>query len=234
MRTEEALARIRRTYRVVRTLSEKDGAAVLRLRHRTLARDLILRRYEKSVPAYDLLTTVRHPNLPEVYDSLHFSDGQLVLEEAVDGLSVAQVLETGLYTARGASSLLRKACAAAAALHQCGIIHRDIKPENVMVTASGEVKLIDLDASELTAQGARRTTEALGTIGYAAYEQLGIGTCDARTDVFALGVLLNVMCTGEHPAKRLASGRIGRIVRKCTQIDPAGRYPSAEALLAAL
>lgn len=229
------LTEVKQAYRVVKTLSQKNGAAVLRLRSRSLNRDLVLRRYATPVPAYDLLKTVRHRNLPEVYDSLHFSDGQIVLEEYIEGVTVAEVLETGGYTARGAADVLRQTCAAASALHRCGILHKDIQPENVMVTASGEVKLLDLNASELLSSEARQTdAPPLGTLGYAAYEQLGICPCDERTDVFALGVLLNVMLTGEHPGRKLARGRLGRIVLKCTQIDPNSRYPDVEKLLLAL
>lgn len=229
---EAYLARLRQTYGVVKTLSSKNGAEVLQLRHRTLGRDLVLRRYARPVDAYDILAGLRHPNLPEVYDSLHFADGQLVLEEYIEGLTVAEVLETGHYTSRGAADILRRVCRAVAALHRCGILHLDIKPENVMVTAAGEVKLLDLNASRLTS--AEPTREALGTIGYAAYEQFGISPCDERTDVFALGVLLNVLLTGEHPTRRRAGGRLGRVVQKCIQTDPNVRYQSAEKLLLAL
>lgn len=234
MSCSEYLGTIQQTYQVVKILSRKNGAQIMRLRHRHLDRDLILRHYTKPVPAYDILKKLYHPNLPEVYDSLRFSDGQIVLEEAIDGLTVAEVLETGRYTKQGAADILRKTCAAVAALHGHGIIHRDIKPENVMVTASGEVKLIDLNASELTSPEQKRETAVLGTIGYAAYEQLGIARCDERTDVFSLGVLLNVMLTGEHPSRKTAGGRLGRIILKCTQIDPNRRYSSAEELMLAL
>lgn len=234
MEMEAYLEQVRQTYRVVKVLSEKNGARVEQLRHKTLEKDLILRQYPAPVPAYDLLREIRHPNLPEVYDSLHFADGQIVLEEYIDGLTAAEVLETGTYTPRGAANLLRKTCAAVDALHRCGILHLDVKPENVIVTASGEVKLIDLNASKEKSAAQKPETTVLGTIGYAAYEQLGISPCDERTDVFALGVLLNVLLTGEHPAKRCASGRLGRIVRKCTQTDPAARYQSAAKLLAVL
>lgn len=225
---------LKQTYQVVKTLSEKNGAAVLRLRHRTLHKDLLLRRYQKPVPAYDILQALRHPNLPEVYDSLHFPDGQLVFEQYIDGLTVAQVLETGRYTPRGVVDILRKTCAAVEALHHCGILHLDIKPQNVMITNAGEVKLIDLNAAKLTSSEQRQETEVLGTIGYAAYEQFGISPCDERTDVFALGVFLNVLLTGEHPTRKRAKGHLGRVVRKCTQTDPDSRYPNAERLMLSL
>lgn len=73
-------------------------------------------------------------------------------------------------------------------------------------------------------------TQILGTTGFAAPGQYGITQTDARADIYALGVLLNGMLTGERPSRGLASGRLGRIVEKCTMIAPEKRYRSVEAL----
>ena len=74
----------------------------------------------------------------------------------------------------------------------------------------------------------------MGTVGYAAPEQLGISQTDARSDVYAAGVLYNVMLTGQHPSVTIASGKAGRVVRKCTAVNPAERYQTAAELWAAL
>ncbi|MBQ1262673.1 MAG: serine/threonine protein kinase, partial [Oscillospiraceae bacterium] len=73
-----------------------------------------------------------------------------------------------------------------------------------------------------------------GTVGYASPEQLGIAQTDARTDVYAVGVLLNVMITGKHPSEKLAKGKVGRVVRRCTSVNPDERYQTAEKLSEAL
>lgn len=109
-------------------------------------------------------------------------------------------------------------------LHANGFVHRDIKPENIMITNNGTVKLIDFNASRIYDKNKSSDTISLGTIGYASPEQLGINQSDARTNIYALGVLLNVMLTGEHPSKRLAKSRAGKIVLKCTQINPNKRF----------
>lgn len=231
---EDFLKSLKTEYQVIGILSNKNGATVMRLRNIRLGRDMILRRYADPVPAYDALKTLRHKNLPEIYDSLHFDDGQLVMEEFIDGVSVAQVLECDTYTYRGARQVLRGICAAMQTLHSMGIIHRDIKPENVLIASDGTAKLIDLNASRELAPDSSRDTVILGTIGYAPPEQMGISQSDQRTDIYALGVLLNVMLTGEHPSRCLAKGRAGRIVQKCTLIDPNSRFPSVEKLMQAL
>ena len=59
---------------------------------------------------------------------------------------------------------------------------------------------------------------------FAAPEQYGLSQSDGRADIYALGVLLNIMLTGEHPSRKLASGRMGRIVQRCTMVNPEKRY----------
>lgn len=229
MTTKAYLDHILQTYAVVAVLSEKNGGKVLRLRHKELKKDLILRQYPERIAAYSLLSGIRCENLPEIYDVTDCEDGQIVLEEFIDGATVAQIMECGRYHARGAKNVLRGVCRALSVLHSRGIVHRDVKPENVMVTATGRVVLIDLNAARQV-KNVSCDTVILGTVGYASPEQLGVSQSDARTDIYAAGVLLNVMLTGKHPSVYLARGRMGQIVEKCTAIHPDHRYPTAEKL----
>ena len=234
MNCSEFTASISESYKTIKVLSNKNGAEVTQLRNLQNGKDIILKKYSSAVPAYDILKNLKHNNLPEIYDSFVLDDGQIVLEEYIDGITVADVLESGRYTYRGARQVLYGVCSAVTALHRYDIIHRDIKPENVMIDNEGTVKLIDLNASRRTDPQKEKDTVALGTIGYASPEQLGISQSDEKTDIYAIGVLLNVMLTGEHPSKKLARGKAGSIVLKCTQIDPKHRFRSVEKLLKAL
>lgn len=218
-------------YQLINVLSNKNGATVMRMRHEKLGKDLIVKRYDRFIPAYEYLKAYRHENLPEILDSIICDDGHIILEEYVDGISVADV--AGRYTYEGAKRVLFGVCKAVQSLHGLKIIHRDIKAENVLISKEGVVKLIDLNASRIP-NGSPKDTVILGTIGYASPEQFGVSTSDERTDIYAIGVLLNVMLTGEHPSKCMAKGRAGRIVQKCTQIDPDSRFPSAQKLMQAL
>ena len=233
MTREEYIKHLFATYSPVSTLSTKNGCKVLRLRNKTNGRDLVLRSFPEHLDAYETLCGIRCDNLPEIYDAIDVEDGQIVLEEYIDGITVSQVLDGGKYRYRGAKKVLSGVCHALQVLHDRGLVHRDVKPENVMIGKTGRVVLIDFNASRRVSV-AQKDTVILGTVGYAAPEQLGITQSDARTDLYAAGVMLNVMLTGFHPSQRIARGKPGRIVRKCTAINPSERYSSASQLQSAL
>lgn len=230
---EQYLRTLLETYRLVTVLSKKNNGQVLRLRHKTLSRDLVLRCYTQPVDAYYALCGIRSPHLPEIYDAITLCDGQIVLEEYIDGITVADVMASGRYRYRGAKRVLTAVCDALRILHDRGFVHRDIKPENILIDRTGRVVLLDFNAARQM-KSATKDTVVMGTVGYASPEQLGIAETDARTDLYAMGILLNVMLTGEHPSVKIARGRAGRIVRRCTGVNPNDRYRSAEVLSHAL
>lgn len=226
MTCREYIDNLFETYRLVAVLSEKNDCIVYRLRHKTLERDLVLHQSPKFLPAYEALCAIRSPHLPLIYDALALEDGAVVLEEYIEGLTVAEIMATGRYHYRGARKVLCAVCEALEVLHSRGLVHRDVKPENVVVDKNGRVVLIDFNASRKVSE-AKKDTVIMGTVGYASPEQMGVSQSDARTDIYAVGVLLNVMLTGKHPSEQLARGRAGQIVRKCTNVNPSDRYQSA-------
>ena len=99
------------------------------------------------------------------------------------------------------------------------IIHRDIKASNIMVTDDGIVKIIDYDAAKIYIAGQDKDTMMIGTQGLAAPEQYGFAQSNVRTDLYALGKLIERMLPGNVDA--------GRIANKATEMDPRKRYTSA-------
>ena len=233
MTRREYIEKISGIYSVIGVLSTKNDGQVLRLRHRESGRDIVLRSYSVKQVAYEVLSCIECENLPCIYDTVTLDDGQIVLEEYIDALTVSQVMEGGKYRPAGAKKIVKAVCRALSVLHSFGLVHRDVKPENVMVDKRGRVVLIDFNAARKVSS-ASRDTVVMGTVGYASPEQLGILQSDARADIYALGIMLNVMVTGKHPSEKMASGKLGNIVRKCTSLNPDERYQSAEKLANAL
>lgn len=220
-------------FKLVSVLSDKNGCRTLRLRSRDGGKDVVLHCFPREYVAYEKLYSVQAENLPIVYDVVTLSDGQAVLEEYIDGVTVAQMMEVEKYTYKSAKKVISGICDALDILHGMGLVHRDVKPENVMVTSKGRVVLIDYNASRQISN-VTKDTVIMGSVGYASPEQLGILQSDARTDIYATGVMLNVMLTGKHPSETFASGKAGRVIRKCVNINPDDRFQSAYKLKCSL
>ncbi len=233
MTREEYIQHLLQTYSLVSVLSQKNQGKVLRVRNKNNQKDMVVRSYPQPILAYEELYTIQCDTLPLIYDVISCDDGQIVLEEYVEGITVAQVMETGKYRYLGAKKVLKQVCYGLGILHGKGLVHRDIKPENIMITRKGKVVLVDMNAARKVS-GANKDTVIMGTVGYASPEQLGITQSDPRTDIYALGILLNVMLTGKHPSQKTAKGKAGKIVTKCTMVNPEKRFQSVEKLIKAL
>ena len=109
------------------------------------------------------------------------------------------------------------------------IIHRDIKPENIYYDGE-KIILGDFDIARFYTNKHTVDTTALGSIGYAAPEQFGFSQTTKQTDLYACGVLLNVLATGYMPSVSLVKGMLRPIVKRAIEIDPQDRYQSAQAM----
>lgn len=204
------------------------------MRHRDTETQFFLRQFAGDSYAYRKLLRGNSPHLPKIYKVLDADKQVLVLEEYISGETLSDVLKRKRFTVREARVLLLQLCRGVKALHSMGIVHRDIKPDNVIIRPD-RVVLVDFDAARLYEPGTVVDTQVLGTVGYAAPEQFGITQSDRRADIYAMGVLLNVMITGHHPsAGQLAAGPMRKVIRRCTMINPDDRYQTAAQLMTAL
>ena len=148
---------------------------------------------------------IRHEHVVEVFDVGHDLGGDLFyVMELLDGESLSGRLKReGRLSPGAAVHVATQVCEALSAAHEGGVIHRDLKPANVMLLRRGRddayVKLIDFGISKTADPGTipTRTGEIVGTIGYMAPEQIRGDRVDARTDLYALGVMLYRALTGD-------------------------------------
>jgi len=217
-------------YETIRTMKSSPRGKVSLLRHNASGNLCVLRQFAGSAAVYQKLLPIQTPYLPQIL-AVCEQDGQvLVLEEFIQGDSLDFLLEGGVLSVRQTRQIAADLCRALWILHQMGAVHRDVKPENVILCGDRAV-LTDFDASRITSPAQQADTVVLGTTGYAAPEQYGLGQTDGRADIYALGVTMNIMLTGEHPSRRLAPGRMGRIIQKCTMMAPEKRYHTVLDLL---
>ena len=230
---ESFLEDVTTEYDTLRVLKQSPRGTVSVVRHKKSGTRYVFRRYSGSGEVYRRLLSVLSPNLPQIMEAAE-QDGQTaVLEEYVQGDTLAELLMGARLTEREARQVTMQLCQALHVLHSMGAVHRDVKPENVILRGSDAV-LIDFDAARIYKDESESDTQVLGTTGFAAPEQYGIFQSDERADIFSLGVLLNIMLTGKHPSREMAAGKMGRIVRKCTMTAPEQRYQSARALMEVL
>ena len=230
---ESLLEAVTTEYDTLRVLKQSPRGAVSVVRHKKSGTRYVFRRYSGSGEVYRRLLPVLCPHLPQIMEAAE-QDGQTaVLEEYVQGDTLAELLMGARLTEREARQVTMQLCQALHVLHSMGAVHRDVKPENVILRGSDAV-LIDFDAARIYKVASESDTQVLGTTGFAAPEQYGIFQSDERADIFSLGVLLNIMLTGKHPSREMAAGKMGRIVRKCTMTAPEQRYQSARALMEVL
>ena len=230
---ESFLEAVTTEYDTLRVLKQSPRGTVSVVRHKKSGTRYVFRRYSGSGEVYRRLLPVLCPHLPQIMEAAE-QDGQTaVLEEYVQGDTLAELLMGARLTEREARQVTMQLCQALHVLHSMGAVHRDVKPENVILRGSDAV-LIDFDDARIYKVASESDTQVLGTTGFAAPEQYGIFQSDERADIFSLGVLLNIMLTGKHPSREMAAGKMGRIVRKCTMTAPEQRYQSARALMEVL
>ena len=203
---------------------------------------------------------IRHENIVSVIDLAQLDDGRAyIVMELVDGQTLGAATRGGTAPIGGVITALGEVLSALEAAHALGIVHRDIKPDNVLVTREGHAKVLDFGIAKLAAvHGTPRTQTGalLGTPAYMAPEQIsGAEKVDARTDLYAVGVVLFECLTGRVPFEaptlfdlmkahvEAPVPPIGRadvppsleaIVQRAMAKDPAARFQSAAEMRRAL
>jgi serine/threonine-protein kinase len=176
-----------------------DRTVALKIMHAELANDEdFVRRFIGEARSVARLS---HPNVVGVYDQ--GADGRTLYlaMEYVPGRTLRDLLnEQGSLRPREALDIMEGVLGGLGAAHAAGLAHRDVKPENVLLTADHAVKVADFGLARMLAGTSHTKTGMLiGTAAYLAPEQVSQGVADARTDVYAAGIMLFEMLTGQQP-----------------------------------
>lgn len=198
---------------------------------------------------------LRHPNIATFYEFLEFDERPCIVMECVEGQTLHQYLQNeGPFPVGHALAIFQAVVDAIAYMHDHNIVHRDIKTGNIKITPTGQVKLLDFGiAKGPSSPGLTATGAVVGTPEYLSPEQLKGHKADARSDIWALGILLYEMLTGHVPfeANNLLdlygkiskavfvppavlnpeiTSRIEAIIAHCLKKKPTDRYASAREL----
>ncbi len=174
-----------------------DRKVALKVIHPHLANDQDFR--AKFVREAKIAAKLSHPNLVNVFDQSE--DGEIVFlaMEYVPGITLRDALsDFGALSPDRVLEIFEPVLAGLAAAHKAGILHRDIKPENVLLSDDGKIKLSDFGlARPISAH--TQTGAVIGTVAYLSPELVSKGIADARSDVYAAGIMLFELLTGEQP-----------------------------------
>ncbi|SPE58943.1 putative Mitogen-activated protein kinase kinase [Verrucomicrobia bacterium] len=220
-------------------------AALKILPHDVGADSAFAERFSREAKA---LARLNHPGIVTIYDFGRANGRYYLLMEFVDGVSLGKLLEGGRVSPREALAIVPQICDALQYAHDQGIIHRDIKPENILLDRRGRAKVADFGLAKLMGHVSEPRAESgsaakpaaltdagkvMGTPAYMAPEQAEHpAAVDHRADIYALGVVLYQMLTGELPAKRIeppsskvqVDVRLDEIVLRALEKEPARRY----------
>jgi serine/threonine protein kinase len=246
-------------YRATDTRLNRE-VAVKVLSSRLTAEPSAKQRFEREAHTASALND---PHICTIYDVGEHEGRQFLVMELLEGRTLKEYMDGQALTADRVLKLGTQIGGALQTAHGKGIIHRDLKPANIFVTERGEIKVLDFGLARLLQQTDQDETlslalteplAVLGTLPYAAPEQLRGEDTDVRTDIWGLGTVLYEMATSQRPfseelaprlidailhkppaplrgLNRAVPAELERIILKCLEKDPENRYQSAKELV---
>lgn len=223
--------------------------AVKMLKHDMAMEPLFIETFRQEAKT---IARLNHPNIVQVFDIDEVYQTIFIFMEYLDGQSLREVLtKKGRLTETEAIDYIRQILHGLAYAHEQGIIHRDIKPDNVFLLHDGRIKILDFG---LAAAPGEEDPALEATIYYAPPEQIEGESEDARSDIYALGIMAFELLKGQRPFPEDDLGRLlalhreheipdpsrsipglskalGQFIAKCCRVDPAQRYGSAREAL---
>ena len=253
-------------YRLVDYIGAGGMGEVYRGVHSKIGRVVAIKVLTQSVPGSSwvarfqnearIQASLHHHNIATLYDFLELNGQPCIVMEYVDGQTVHERIKSfGILPIQEALYILQAVSEAIHYVHSHGVVHRDIKSNNIKIGSTGEVKLLDFGiAKSVDTPSLTMTGDVVGTLEYLSPEQVKGGNADGRSDIWALGVLLYEMVTGQVPFKSPSIGElcdnlckadytpigsvnpsvpreVEAIISRCLKKKPGDRYQTAWDLL---
>ena len=228
-------------YEILTLISKSKRSEVYLIKDKNTRIKRILKVYDRPEGSRDnLLKELSHTAIPIFVES-HLIDNKIYLvREYFEGVSLDEYVEkNGVLSAKKTIKIARALLDILNYLHtrKTPIIYRDIKAENIIIDTEGSVKLVDFDISRKYDEKSSKDTVYYGTKQYSPPEQFGYSQTDARTDIYAVGVLMVYLTTFSTDIKsieNLDNERLAKVIKKCTSFSPKDRYKNATELDKAL
>lgn len=175
-----------------------DRRVAIKIMHGHLADDSAFR--ERFVQEARSAARLAHPNVVSVFDQGQDSEMAYLVMEYLPGITLRDLLkEYHSLTPVQTLEIMYPVLSGLAAAHRAGIIHRDLKPENVLLADDGRIKIGDFGLARAASANTTAGQALLGTIAYLSPELVTRGVADSRSDIYAIGIMLFEMLTGEQP-----------------------------------
>jgi beta-lactam-binding protein with PASTA domain/tRNA A-37 threonylcarbamoyl transferase component Bud32 len=177
-----------------------ERRVAIKIMHGHLADDASFK--ERFIQEARSAARLAHPNVVNVFDQGQDDDSAYLVMEYLPGITLRELLQDHkVLTSEQAMDILEAVLAGLAAAHRAGIVHRDLKPENVLLADDGRIKIGDFGLARAATANTATGAALLGTIAYLSPELVTRGVADTRSDIYALGIMLYEMLTGEQPYK---------------------------------
>ncbi len=177
-----------------------DRLVAVKIMHGHLADDSQFK--ERFIQEARSAARLAHPNVVNVFDQGQDAESAYLVMEYLPGITLRELLqEYGALTPEQTMDITEAVLAGLAAAHRAGIVHRDLKPENVLLADDGRIKIGDFGLARAASANTATGKALLGTIAYLSPELVTRGIADTRSDIYAVGIMMFEMLTGEQPYK---------------------------------